>query len=367
MNVFKKGCKRYVRVKCNKCNGVSEKEASNADGRQGCRYCKHGHPYIEKKTTQQFYEELYEKWGNKIWTNDKYISANTRMEFHCGVNNKHKVWEATPSAILHGRGHGTGCPKCSYVIRGKKKRNNANYFVEKYSKIIKEHGGKLLKVYRKQYRVMLDIECKEGHTWSVVSYSLLHGSWCPQCAGSNMERNMGILLDINNIDYIFQYHRRINGHDHLFDFRLQDINRNDIIIELDGKQHTDSKNRWYRGTERDDEKNKWCKENGFRMIRLPSNTTLNDMSNVLKNVLGYHDLKLPDPQSVPLFKQYKEILNFYLVPEHTLKETANKYHISTEFVKRNTKKAYSLYNRRGSCAACYPLADFREPRFKNEC
>lgn len=53
-----------------------------------------------------------------------------------------------------------------------------------------------------------------------------------------------------------------------FDFYLTDYN---VLVECDGKQHTDSSSKWYSDEQiiRDNIKNEWCKSHNITMIRIP--------------------------------------------------------------------------------------------------
>jgi hypothetical protein len=52
--------------------------------------------------------------------------------------------------------------------------------------LIKENKGKLLGQIIKKNRIYLKIECKNKHTWDVVSSSVKMGTWCPYCAGKKV-------------------------------------------------------------------------------------------------------------------------------------------------------------------------------------
>lgn len=67
---------------------------------------------------------------------------------------------------------------------------------------------------------------------------------------------------------IFESCKSIKGFDLRFDFYIKDIN---TIIEADGDQHKNIKNPYYSEMliKNDEIKNKWCKDNGIKLIRIP--------------------------------------------------------------------------------------------------
>ena len=53
-------------------------------------------------------------------------------------------------------------------------------------KIVRDRDGKLLSEY-KNMATKLKIECSEGHVWEMLPVSIEKGSWCPECKKNNYE------------------------------------------------------------------------------------------------------------------------------------------------------------------------------------
>ena len=83
------------------------------------------------------------------------------------------------------------------------------------------------------------------------------------------------LLYFNNIPFKQEHTEVINGRVHRFDFLVYKDNGVIYFIEYDGEQHFKPVKQW--GGEagfkerqaRDEEKNQWCKKNGYELIRIP--------------------------------------------------------------------------------------------------
>lgn len=100
---------------------------------------------------------------------------------------------------------------------------------------------------------------------------------------SNGELKIKMLLDKNNINYIYQY-RFDDFKQYAFDFAIFDSNNNLIkVIEYDGKQHFKPVLNWggeeqfKKQQERDEKKNKYCKEHNIILQRIPY-TEYNNLS-----------------------------------------------------------------------------------------
>ena len=121
-------------------------------------------------------------------------------------------------------------------------------------------------------------KCDCGNIISVASYDLRSGhTQSCGCIRSKGEEKINILLNKNNINYTVQktFNNLIskNGVRLKFDFYINDS----YLIEYDGDIHYDTEHSrgWfsdeYRSDlkDRDELKNKWCKENNIPLIRIP--------------------------------------------------------------------------------------------------
>lgn len=118
-----------------------------------------------------------------------------------------------------------------------------------------------------------------GNIWKTSMYSLIQGSGCPKCALSRGESRVSEVLDEMSIEYVSQH--TFNECVHIkklrFDFYIPQYN---MVIEYDGEQHYEPVDFANKGTEwatellirnqnRDAVKNKFCKDNGILLLRIP--------------------------------------------------------------------------------------------------
>ena len=84
------------------------------------------------------------------------------------------IWNASYNSIHKG----TGCPPCSKIRRGKKRRNT----IEQYLAVGRDNDidwvGKALP--RSAHKKTL-WQCVNGHTWEAPYYSIHNGRGCPHC------------------------------------------------------------------------------------------------------------------------------------------------------------------------------------------
>ncbi len=74
-----------------------------------------------------------------------------------------------------------------------------NNKIEIYKKIAITRGGKCLSNTYIDYYSKLTWECKFGHVWNSLGYSIERGHWCPDCAGN---RKGSIYKSKNNLNRI---------------------------------------------------------------------------------------------------------------------------------------------------------------------
>lgn len=247
-----------------------------------------------RKTQEEFLADLERVHEDNITTDDRYVGSSTKMTFTCSVC--HTTWMASPNNILRG----SGCPKCSYIKRGRDKALSQSEFLEKLKKV---HGDNIITgdVYVNNYtkmRFMCNvcgntwksdpssllrgcncprcakkekktneqflIELSELHgdtikaeeeyitnktkikfrcmlcntEWMAIPDSILRGSGCPNCASSSGEQVVRAILEFNNIDYDPQHSFKLRGKTHRLDFVLRNISGTWCVIQPDGIQHT---------------------------------------------------------------------------------------------------------------------------------
>lgn len=334
---YKNNCTKVL-MKHNKCEHSYEVTPGNFLRGKKCPNC-FGTP---KKDTEQFKKEVFKKWGNEYKVLGQYKSNNLKILVeHTGCRFK---WLTLPRHLLEGH----GCPKCSNnikkdieIFKKELSKINKNIVVlgeyenvdtpikvrclidgyewkatphnllkgskcprcskhERYT--TKTYKDKVLNLYGNEYSILgnyIDSKTKIlikhnkcGHIWKAVPSSLISGYGCPKCNESKGEKKISTYLDKNNVKYITQYKFKSckNKRELPFDFYLSEYN---ICIEYDGEQHfkpyrfTDKKKSFeklHMTKVRDQIKNKYCKENNIKLVRIPY-TEFNNIEIILKSVL----------------------------------------------------------------------------------
>lgn len=221
----------------------------------------------KKKTTEQFKQDLYDKYGDEYTVLGEYI--NNKTEILIRHNKCGNEWYTKPNYILSGY----QCPKCYGNIKKSTeqfKKEIYNLYGDEYEVLGEYHGNK---------RKILMKHNKCGCEWMVIPNNILRGSTCPVCNESKGENKITEWLRQNNINYIKEY--KFEDCKHIrplpFDFYLPDYN---ICIEYDGEQHfepVDFSSKDYKKAlrqfkliqKRDEIKNNYCKSNNIKLIRIP--------------------------------------------------------------------------------------------------
>lgn len=237
-----------VSIRCPTHGEFSQVAAYHKSG-NGCQKCGD-----TTKSHEQFMTEVRRVHGSKHRVLDRYVNNKTKMRFECET---HGVWKCKPLSYLSGK----GCPTC--VVR----KSHAD-FVKQVQTLQPEY--KVVGEYTKSCEPV-DIECHQHGIWSPTANDLLSGSECPKCARlgkSKGESAIVSLLDSINVEYSEEFAPEgcIDKGQLRFDFYLPDHN---LLIEYDGRQHYDPRAKWHTPgvVRRDQIKDQWTKDNGFRLIR----------------------------------------------------------------------------------------------------
>lgn len=150
-----------------------------------------------------------------------------------------------------------------------------------------------------------------------------------------------ILVD-NHIQFSEQVTINIEGQAHRFDFYIEEYN---LYIEYDGEQHYNKSTGFYKDKtsiikQRDEVKNKYVRDVGSRIIRIPyTHDTVDSIASLMESEL---DVKLKRP-SVVYSLNDKSIADVYL--NHSLLESASILGINSTTVTRAFKKVYGMTKR----------------------
>jgi len=126
------------------------------------------------KTTEQFIEEAVSIHGDRYdYSLVDYRSAQRYVDIICPI---HGVFQQYPDNHIVGQ----GCPKCGYIVAGKKTRSNTKEFIIKADKV---HKGKYdySKVNYVRAIDKVDIICKEHGIFKQSPNKHLDGNGCPKC------------------------------------------------------------------------------------------------------------------------------------------------------------------------------------------
>lgn len=211
------------------------------------------------------------KINNKIYTliSDTYIDNTTLLKWNCPLHGEFDLcWNHMQYYI--------GCQGCADVSQRSKRASKIEDVIEQ---IRIEHNDNIIVINHDNYEHShsnITCECRIcGCIWNPSANNIKRGnSGCPGCDESKGELAIKEVLINKEISFIRESrfddcrHKRTLP----FDFYLPDYN---CCIEYDGEQHF-RPIEWFGGEEkfvemehRDSIKNKYCKENGIKLIRIP--------------------------------------------------------------------------------------------------
>lgn len=246
-----------IKVRHNECGYEYYVEARAFMQGARCPKCNGG----VKKTPEQFEKEF-----NQL-SKGEYTLLSTYKGSHAKIKVRHnkcnyEYWIEAGSFLQR-----KSCPKCSHRMRittemFKKKVADLvgdeytvlGEYVNNYTKILLKHNvcNRVISIRPSDFR--RGQRCK----------------WCYQHGSSHGNDYIARILKKYGVKYIREY--KFDGcrdkRKLPFDFYLPDLN---TCIEYDGKQHTDKTTKFYSEdiVRHDHIKDKFCKDNGIRLIRIP--------------------------------------------------------------------------------------------------
>jgi len=217
-----------------------------------------------KLTTEQFVSKVSRIHPTLDFSHDTYVATLKPFKTICKVCNH--VWYPMPHDLVTKR----GCPvcrhtKCSQTLIYRK----SLIFLQRVQSIHTDldFSQGIYTGVNNQFKTICKV-CK--HIWQPRARSLLDKKGCPKCKSSKGELAIEQFLKEHNINYETQKRfRNCRGKKNPlpFDFYLPDHN---ICIEFDGRQHTDTKSKYYSINliHNDQIKNKYCIDNNIKLIRI---------------------------------------------------------------------------------------------------
>jgi len=248
---------KKVTIICSE-HGCFEQEPNDHTRGFGCRRC----AKTEKYTTNEFIDKAKDIHSEKYdYSLVNYVTAKKGINIIC---KKHGNFVQTPYKHLCGQ----GCPKCADNIN-----LTTEEFIRRAFMVHKNNYNYSLVDYVSAHK-KVTIVCNLHGEFKQKPSSHLMGRGCPTCKQSVGEKKISKFLEKNKI--MFESEKKFEGcknKNHLlFDFYIPKQN---ILIEYDGKQHfkpidffggvqgfTNQKNN-------DKLKNKFAKEKGIKLLRIP--------------------------------------------------------------------------------------------------
>ena len=322
-----------IKIICKKHRILFEQiPSSHLIGNGGCQKCKGELLHKNNiKTKEQFIKEAKDIHGDKYdYSLVEYNGAHKKIKIICKI---HGVFQQKPSNHTNLK---QCCPKCVnnnikstteiFISKAKKvhgdkydyslvefKNNKTNVKIicdgKIYEKSPKSHlkGIKFKSITNAEFIEKSNKIHNYKYDYSLVEFDNtkdmikiicpIHGIFeqrlsshyecgCPICSESKGEQQIRCFLNNNDIKYITQHKFKncVNKRSLIFDFYLPEQN---ICIEYDGIQHFEYIE-YFGGDERllnikenDKIKNKYCKNNDIRLIRIKYDKNVNEILNNL--------------------------------------------------------------------------------------
>ncbi len=279
VNYVDSKCK--VTIICNKCSSSFNTTPNNHLKGYGCPIC----AKTKKLTTKEFIKRAINKHGeNKYdYSRVEYINSHVKVEVKCNQCNQY--FKQSAGAHLSGQ----GCKTCSYERLNRFKFSNTLDFIKKAIKVHGRTNFNYSKVVYVKSNIKVKIKCNDCEKYFHQSPSgHLSGNGCPNCKSSKGERKIFNYLDSIIFFETQKTFPRLKLKNRLkCDFYIPSLK---LIIEYDGEQHYRVVESWggkkaFQETQkRDAIKNKFAKDNGYHLLRIPY-TQFNNIESILESKL----------------------------------------------------------------------------------
>lgn len=261
-NVDYKNSHTKVEIVCPIHGKFTQRPTNHLRG-QGCPICSNN----KKLTTETFIQNAKKIHGNKYdYSKVEYVNMHTPVCIICPEHGE--FWQKPAEHTIQK----SGCLKCKGKRISEIKHKNASERF--YTKAFKTHGDyyDYSKVNYINAHTPVCIICPEhGEFWQKPSIHLVDRCGCPVCSESHLEKEIRLILENNNINFISQhtfewlkYKRNLS-----LDFYLPDYN---VAIECQGSQHylpnkfLATEDEFNLTQKRDNLKYRLCKENNIDII-----------------------------------------------------------------------------------------------------
>ncbi|MBC7954520.1 MAG: hypothetical protein H7Y33_01450 [Cytophagales bacterium] len=113
------------------------------------------------------HEVAHAKGG--VCLSKRYVDVKDKLRWQCHLGHR---WMASLDTV----GRSAWCHACAH-------HRNPDEMLAMVSAAARARGGRLLSPRYVNSRTKLDFQCRAGHEWSAAPAHVLHGTWCPRCAG----------------------------------------------------------------------------------------------------------------------------------------------------------------------------------------
>ena len=184
-------CKPVARGQWLSRSEVPDETALHCDGRDGrvlqstalqaARRKMESKAAVKRAALERLKDHAASKGGKCI--SEAYTNCMTKVQWECNLGH---TWQATPHSVLNGR---RWCPQCAI--------NKGRLSLDQLQAHARKRGGRCLSDEYRNNRTKVRWQCKLGHTWEAVGYSVLNkGTWCPECARTTRSRSNRTLRDL---------------------------------------------------------------------------------------------------------------------------------------------------------------------------
>lgn len=257
-----KGIKTKIPIICKKHNLLYYQTVNNHLYWKGCQKCA-GH---EKYTLKSFKEKASKIHNNK-YNYDKIkmiIKSSDEVNIICPIHGQFKQ-----RANSHLKGH--GCKKCANIIIKTKQLKSSEQLIKEFN-LVHDNFYTYSEIVYNGAHSKIKIICPIHGPFKQTPNHHLKGHGCSKCNASKGEIKINKYLKENNI--LFERQKRFKDCIYklplYFDFYLPQHN---TCIEYDGEFHFKpkfiGKKAFLENKKRDLIKNKYCKEKGIKLIRIP--------------------------------------------------------------------------------------------------
>ena len=180
-----------ILIRHNICNHEWSPTPNNFPKRTRCPECFGS----EKKTTEQFKQEVYNLVGNEYEILGEYINNHTNIQIRHVLCKKE--YDVKPNKFLNGR----RCPDCMKISSTKKRtKTQEQYKKEVFEKVGDEYSV-LGEYTNADTHIQMRHNCSDcnNHEYPVTPAKFLNGTRCPECFGTTLKTTKEFKQEVYNL------------------------------------------------------------------------------------------------------------------------------------------------------------------------